>query len=201
MFSQVQSSPDTEHSEVRQRDIIAATIGLIAEKGMEGLRIRDVADKVGINNATLHYYFKTKETLIEATVKTIVHDLVSTHVPSRNGDPAATPRDELERHFDDILHQIRYFPTRFVVLGELLMRSHHETAVRTILMRTDEDWHAYLTDILERGLALGQFSSQIDIQSIAHLVMMLLKGATLQLNATPDQVEQVIRQVRQWLFA
>jgi len=200
MFSQVQALPETEHSDVRRREIIAATIGLIAEKGMEGLRIRSVADQVGLNNATLHYYFKTKEVLIEATVKAIVHDLVSTHTPARSTNPT-TPREEMECHFDDILYQIRYFPARFVVLGELLMRSRHEDAVHAILMRTDEDWHAYLVDILERGVAVGQFSSQIDIPSIGHLVMMLLKGAIMQLNASPDQVDQVIKQVRQWLFA
>ena len=34
-------------------------------KGVEGLRTRDIAERVGINFATLHYHVPSKEALIE----------------------------------------------------------------------------------------------------------------------------------------
>jgi AcrR family transcriptional regulator len=37
--------------------IIAATLVAIRDKGMEGLRIRDVADIAGVSSGTVHYYF------------------------------------------------------------------------------------------------------------------------------------------------
>ncbi len=39
----------------RRAEIAAAARALIVEKGVEGLRTRDIAERVGINIATLHY--------------------------------------------------------------------------------------------------------------------------------------------------
>src|SRR3954468_17116383 len=35
------------------------------EKGIDGARMQDIADKAGINKALLHYYFRSKEKLFE----------------------------------------------------------------------------------------------------------------------------------------
>lgn len=35
------------------------------EKGLDGARMQDIADKAGINKALLHYYFRSKEKLFE----------------------------------------------------------------------------------------------------------------------------------------
>jgi AcrR family transcriptional regulator len=42
----------------------AATL-VFEEKGMDGARMQDIADKAGINKALLHYYFRTKDRLFE----------------------------------------------------------------------------------------------------------------------------------------
>ena len=52
----------------RRGELVLAAYKRIAERGFEGLRTRDVASDVGVNVATLHYYFPTKEKLIEAVV-------------------------------------------------------------------------------------------------------------------------------------
>ena len=50
--------------EDRRRALVLAAFGQIAERGFEGLRTREVAAEAGVNIATLHYYFPTKEALI-----------------------------------------------------------------------------------------------------------------------------------------
>src|ERR687888_2343905 len=52
----------------RRRALVAAAYARIASDGFEGLRTRDVAADVGVNIATLHYYFPTKEALIRAVI-------------------------------------------------------------------------------------------------------------------------------------
>ena len=52
----------------RQEALVQAAYDLLAERGFEGLRTRDVAAKVGVNIATLHYYYPTKEKLIRGVV-------------------------------------------------------------------------------------------------------------------------------------
>src|SRR5262245_22947736 len=52
----------------RRRALVAAAYRRIASGGFEGLRTRDVAADVGVNVATLHYYFPTKEALIRGVI-------------------------------------------------------------------------------------------------------------------------------------
>src|SRR6266567_243915 len=58
----------TTHGDERRRSLVLAAYDLIAEKGFEELRTRDVAMRTGVNIATLHYYFASKEDLIEGVV-------------------------------------------------------------------------------------------------------------------------------------
>src|SRR5690348_228687 len=59
----------------RRQSLILAAYHAIAEKGFEGLRVRDVAAQVGINGATLHHYFATKEALIQAVMEYVLERL------------------------------------------------------------------------------------------------------------------------------
>src|SRR4029079_7656142 len=55
----------------RRAAIAKAARELIVEKGVEGLRTRDVAERVGINVATMHYHVPTKEALFELVAESL----------------------------------------------------------------------------------------------------------------------------------
>jgi DNA-binding transcriptional regulator YbjK len=42
----------------RRRSLLQAAFDVIAMSGFEGLRTRAVAERAGVNIATLHYYFQ-----------------------------------------------------------------------------------------------------------------------------------------------
>ena len=46
-----------------------AAKNVFQEKGMAGARMQEIADKAGINKALLHYYYRSKQLLFEATFK------------------------------------------------------------------------------------------------------------------------------------
>src|SRR5215475_12227879 len=58
--------PTTELREERRVELLEAAYTLVGEKGLEGLRTRDIAARAGVNISTLHYYFGTKEDLLAA---------------------------------------------------------------------------------------------------------------------------------------
>lgn len=60
-----------KRGEVRQKILDSAT-ELFAEKGFEGASIREIADKAGVTVPNIYYYFKDKEGLYQATLKTNV---------------------------------------------------------------------------------------------------------------------------------
>src|SRR5437899_9623260 len=67
--------------EGREQALVQAAFNQIAERGFEGLRTREVAAGVGLNIATLHYYFPTKEPLIRGDVAHAMDRLLSTLTP------------------------------------------------------------------------------------------------------------------------
>lgn len=46
-----------------EKQILDAAREVFLEKGFDGARMQEIADKAGINKALLHYYFRTKEKL------------------------------------------------------------------------------------------------------------------------------------------
>ena len=64
----------------RRAAIATAARALIVEKGIEGLRTRDIAERVGINVATLHYHVPSKEALIELVAESLKREFMQQQV-------------------------------------------------------------------------------------------------------------------------
>jgi AcrR family transcriptional regulator len=52
-----------EISSVTEKKIIEAATTVFSEKGKDGARMQEIADKAGTNKALLHYYFRSKHQL------------------------------------------------------------------------------------------------------------------------------------------
>lgn len=50
--------------DIRRRQILDTAVGIFYEIGFEGASLRDLAEKVGINKATLYHYFDSKEEIL-----------------------------------------------------------------------------------------------------------------------------------------
>lgn len=56
-------------NETTEDQILEAADHIFQNKGMEGARMQEIADKAGINKAMLHYYYRNKQLLFEAVFK------------------------------------------------------------------------------------------------------------------------------------
>src|SRR2546428_1844994 len=99
----------------RRRALVAAAYRRIASDGFEGLRTRDVAADVGVNIATLHYYFPTKEALIRSVIGHAMQRFVET-LP-REG----TPIEQLRFHLRALNRLIKEDHQLWAVMGELVL--------------------------------------------------------------------------------
>ncbi len=57
-----------KHTETEKK-ILTAAREVFAEKGHDGARMQEIADRANINKAMLHYYFRSKEKLFESIFK------------------------------------------------------------------------------------------------------------------------------------
>ncbi len=81
-----------------------------------------MALEAGINVATLHYYFPTKEALIRGVVTMLQRDFTVPRVQRPIPETAST-MDELRMEFEYVRLRLEESPESFLVLAELLIRS------------------------------------------------------------------------------
>lgn len=81
-------------AELRRRDVVEATVRVIAEHGAAGATTRRIAAEVGCPLATLHYLFHTKEDLFHAVYESLLEEAQTLtagqdrKLPLREGVPA-----------------------------------------------------------------------------------------------------------------
>ena len=104
-------------SEKRRQELVLAAYREIAARGFEGLRTREVAAEVGVNIATLHYYFPTKESLIRAVLDHAMNRFRTTLAPH------GSPTDQLRIYLRSVRTLLVEEPELGAVMAELALRS------------------------------------------------------------------------------
>jgi len=181
----------------RRGALVQAAYELIAAEGFERLRTREVAGRVGINIATLHYYFPTKEALIAAVAEHLSFQFSTIRAPSVSGaDPTAL--DRLRQEFADSRFYASERPEMVVVMQELALRARRDPAVAAVVEPLKRYWRASIAETVQAGLDEGVFNPGLDPEAAAGVIAAALWGvATLPLD--PGEREHVYAAIEQWL--
>jgi AcrR family transcriptional regulator len=189
-----QSRKSTE----RRSEIVQAAYRTLAEKGFEGLRMRDIAKRAGIDHSTLHYYFRGKEALIDAIVDYIVLDLAVGRSPVAESKEVS-PRLRLSAHFDALIKQLQETPEMFVVLAELNTRAMREPPLRAIFNKNDRKWKGFLTEVLASGMQKKEFKGTFLPEVAAETIISVIRGLTITCAGRPELMRRPLYQVLTWL--
>jgi AcrR family transcriptional regulator len=181
---------ETDVAGSRRVELVRAAYEQLAEHGFEGLRTRVIAGAVGVNIATLHYYFPHKQDLVRSVVGYAMARFRSTLAGE------GTAADRLRAHFDGLRRLSRAEPELFRVMAELALRASRDPAIATILRKTDDAWHETLRDLLRDAREEGGLSASLDPEAVAALIVAVLKGAYV-LPAASRQSERLDQAVRQ----
>lgn len=170
-----------------------AAFNAIASRGFEGLRTRDVAAEAGVNVATLHYYFPTKESLIRGVLELAMNRFRSTLVP--HGSPA----DQLRNHLRSVRRLMREQPELGVVMGELALRSSRDAAIARIYNEMRDGWQTVMRGLLRRGVREGGLRAELDSDAVATLVIAVLTALTIPPLRDSAQGDKALRQLESFL--
>ncbi len=181
------------HKEDRQQALVLAAFNQLAERGFEGLRTREVAAGVGLNIATLHYYFPTKEALIRGVVAHAMNRFRSTLAP--HGSPA----DQLRNHLRAVRKLLRDEPEVGAVMGELALRSARDPSLARIMGEAYQAWHRTLRGMLRHAARDGHLARELDNDDVAASIMATLTSITLPTVSSADRNDRAFRQLERWL--
>lgn len=182
----------------RRREVIRAAYQTLAAKGFEGLRMREIAKRAGMDHATLHYYFQGKEALIHGVLEYIVHELSIGRGPATEVK-GLSPRRRLAAHFDELMRQVGERPEMFVVLAEINARSMHDPAVRSVVAENDRGWKRFLTEILREGIRKKEFHARLGAEVAAEAILSLVRGLSVTSAGRVEAMARPLRQLSLWL--
>ena len=193
------TTPKTVGDE-RRLSLVQAAYELIAEGGFEGLRTRNVAARAGVNIATLHYYFPSKEDLIRGVVEYLLQQFMTAYLP---GSPfeMKTPLEQLRGELAELQYLVQEKPAMFIVLDELILRSLHDSAIHELIKWLDEGWHTYLEQVIRNGIEQGQFRTGLDPVYAATWLILFIKGTTLHYMTNPGAIDlkRIKTDIERWL--
>jgi AcrR family transcriptional regulator len=189
----------TPPADARRKELVLAAYQLIAEQGLENLRTRDIAAKVGINISTLHYYFDTKEELIAAVVDHMTELFRTIRAPLA---PGASALEELRHQFTTQVYRRRVEPALEVVVQEMMLRARRDEKVRARLELMLLGWNAYVESVIARGVRDGDFSRHIEPKVAAAVVTSYSIGSNLQHGVRPMSfpLEAAYERLVAWLL-
>lgn len=178
-----------ESSEDRKAAIAAAARALIVEKGFEGLRTRDIAERVGINIATLHYHVPSKEALIALVADDIRAELRAQSMGK--GREHLTPAAQLECEFDDYAELLGEKVALLTALSELLERSRRDPIMFACVGPMMARWRHMVMEILEAGVASGDFRPDLDPEPASKMLIGAMTGFSRAPGATPENFQRL----------
>jgi AcrR family transcriptional regulator len=191
------SAAVSARADSRRAALVRAAYDLIVAHGLEGLRTRDIAARAGVNVATLHYYFPTKQALIAGVAEHLAQQFISVGAPPVVGgaDPAL---DRLRQEFADARVYQSERPDMLVVMQELMLRARRDPAVAAIVAPLTQGWRTGIERMVASGIAAGVFRPELDPAAAAAHVMAAL-GGVLLLNLPPPALAQVCAELERTL--
>jgi len=183
----------------RRRDLLDATFSLIAERGFEGARTREIAARARVNVATLHYHFGSKEALLVALAGYLRDQFLAQQW--REAALREKGGATLGSHFAGAWRSVRANPRLMTVMMELTLRAKRDAVARRALRTILGHWNTLVEDLLGRGIAAGELRRDLDPRAGAFVATAFIMGAAIQLAVDPKAYSfaDVARELERWV--
>lgn len=180
----------------RRAALLAAAYATIAERGLEGLRTREVAARAGVNISTLHYHFGSKEALVVAVIAHVRDKFVTASARHGGGEGLAAHLASAGASFREDRELGR-------VLQELVLRGQRDRSARAAFRALHEFWAGMVEELLREGVARGELRADLDPAAGARVVTSFVMGAMTQLgvNAKAFEFAAAAEELARWLAA
>ncbi len=151
------------HPRRRSAAILDAAAEVFAARGFHGASTQDIADVLGIKQASLYYYFPSKEVALEEVCLRGAEGHLETAVSIAAASDTA--RNKIERliaaHLAPLLDRRSYVRT---FLNE---RQHLPTESRRRIGRLSRAYERLIEDVLKSGVRSGEFRTDLDCRLAA----------------------------------
>lgn len=194
-------SERTGRTEATRQAILEAACEVIAEAGLESVRMRMIADRAAVSTALLHYHFANRETLFLEALK---YSYANAGAQDYGDEPPAHHPHawQLARAVELCLPVTSELRRDFLLWQELSLRASRDASSAAAAAELYTDLADWIAEIVRGGIAAGEFvptgtDPAASAQQAAHLVIaltqgygiaLLLDGAVLDQDAARDAI-------------
>jgi AcrR family transcriptional regulator len=200
----VAHGPTRRAGTLAQRDrILAVAARVLAERGFERARFRDVAEAAGVSIGLLQNYFTTRDEMFEEAFSSVCAQLISRwrgHA-TRAGDPWAKIVglvDELTGEPD-----LRGHATTWL---EFCASASRHSRLRPPVLRVYSSWRRILLGAVNEGIALGVFCPAGPAEDVVDTIDAVVDGlhvatAVRLSNMSPRRFRELVLHAARLLLA
>ncbi len=159
--------PSSATRQRRRAEIIDAAAHIFARRGFHGASTQDIADVLGVRQASLYYYFPSKEVALEMVCARGVEGFVEAaiSVTETPGTAAQKTAGLIQSHLNPLRDRRDYVN---VFLNE---RRHLPTESRRRIGRHSRAVEKIFQDVLRAGVEDGEFRADLDTRLAALAIL------------------------------
>ena len=156
--------------EDRPQEITDAAMAAFAEKGYAATKVEDVARRAGVSKGLLYLYFKTKEELFKAVVRSLVVPRIDALTASIDTSDL-TAEEFLRGPFLEFVKTMPGSPVSVVIRLLISEGRKHPDLVQFYWDNVVSRGLQTISELIERGVERGEFR-RTAVGDLPHLVIM-----------------------------
>jgi AcrR family transcriptional regulator len=166
----------------RRAELLRTAADEVARRGVDRVRLRDVAKAAGVSIGLLQHYFETRDGLVREAFELAALDSLRRHVSAAPDDPW----ERLCAVLDDIVLTADA-EREAVSWVDLCASAIRHPELRPTVARVQDGWREVLQEALEAGVASGRFDPPLDPSTAATAINALIDGVELSLASGGDR--------------
>lgn len=183
----------TPRWERRYREVLDAAATIFAEKGYAAASTRDIADRLGIRQASLYYYFPSKETALAAICELGVKDFIEI-LQAIIAEPSPVA-EKLRAAIANHLSPLRTHPDADYI--RVFVRHRHELpdGLRQRVAGLARSYQGLIERLFTEGIETGEIRANVNPQ-LATLALLGLCNSVITNRALPraSTIDEIIEE-------
>ncbi|MFE2039751.1 TetR/AcrR family transcriptional regulator [Streptomyces sp. NPDC059477] len=179
---------EVDLKDLRRLQLISAASEVICRNGVDGARLKDIAEEAGVSLGLVQHYFRRREELISETIGSMLELTLATwrSVSEREPDP-------VRRLFALLRFQVAGwapFAKRWSFWIEFWSAANRDTALQGYARDVYERWQEPFSTAIDAGVRTGDFSPAVPSERVSLILMSLADGTAIHVLMARDSLDE-----------
>jgi TetR/AcrR family transcriptional regulator, cholesterol catabolism regulator len=185
----------TPRWERRYREVLDAVAAIFAEKGYAGASTRDIAERLGVRQASLYYYFPSKERALGAVCELGVKDFIANleEIIAQRASATEKLRQAIANH----LAPLRTHPHADYVCVFLRHRHELPDGLRQAVAALARTYQDLIERLFREGIEAQVFRADLD-PKLATLALLGLCNSVITSRGAPPSAAMIDAMIEEY---